>query len=241
MDITTADTSVSSIAAAIGEPARASILTSLLDGRARTATELAVVANVSPSTTSAHLRKLEQQRLVSLVVQGKHRYYSLAGAPVASALEALNVLAGSGARFVPDTPKRLRFARTCYDHVAGALGVLLHDRFRQRGWLQPSGDRSYEVTRDGAASFRQIGIDTDALHRLRRHFATACLDWSERRDHLGGAVGAAVLGAMLKRRWLTRDLDSRIVEVTPIGRRALEQWAGVDLRATPPRETRPVD
>src|SRR6202161_1878147 len=130
------DAAVSAIAAAIGEPARARMLYCLVDGHARTSTELAVVADVAPSTASIHLQRLKSQRLVKVFAQGKHRYYSLEGANVAAALEALSVLAG-GARagFVPRTPSRLRAARTCYDHIAGTLGVALHDRIRAMGWL----------------------------------------------------------------------------------------------------------
>src|SRR6202453_729695 len=130
------DNAVSRIAAAIGEPARARMLYSLLDGHARTSTELAMVAEVSPSTASVHLNRLKTEHLVKVHVQGKHRYYSLKGPSVASALEGLSVLAGSPRdKFVPSTPSRLRAARTCYDHMAGTIGVSLHDRFQALGWL----------------------------------------------------------------------------------------------------------
>src|SRR5262249_22677264 len=135
------DSGPSSIAAAIGEPARARMLYSLVDGRARTATELAAVADVTPATASGHLQRLKKQRLVQVTAQGKHRYYSLSGTQVADVLEALSVLAGgSHDRFVPSTPQRLRAARTCYDHFAGTLGVALHDRFVAAQWLStPAG------------------------------------------------------------------------------------------------------
>ena len=137
------DVAVARIAGAIGDPARTKILYCLLDGHARTSTELAVVAGVSPSTASVHLARLKSERLVEVHVQGRHRYYSLAGPDVASVLEGLNVLAG-GARFAPKTPERLRAARTCYDHMAGSLGVGLHDRLQALGWL----DDSYDLTPD---------------------------------------------------------------------------------------------
>src|SRR5271163_3678302 len=131
-----ADVGVSRIAAAIGEPARARMLYCLMDGHARTSTELAMVADVSPSTASVHLNRLKMEHLVKVLVQGKHRYYSLGGPDVAAALEGLSVLAGSGrGKFVPNTPSRLRNARTCYDHMAGTLGVALHDRLQALGWL----------------------------------------------------------------------------------------------------------
>ncbi len=217
-----ADTAVSKIAAAIGEPARARMLYSLVDGRARTSTELAILADVTPSTASVHLQRLQTQRLVKVFAQGKHRYYSLEGANVAAALEALSVLAG-GSRdaFVPNTPNRLRAARTCYDHIAGSLGVSLHDRFKILGWLSASSgdDNAYDLTPRGAKSLEALGIDVQATRTLRRRFAYACVDWSERRPHVGGAVGAALLNVALKRNWLIQDLDSRALTVTKLGRR----------------------
>ena len=202
----------------------------LLDGRARTATELASIAEVAPSTTSAHLRRLEQQRLIKLVVQGKHRYFSLESAQVAAALEALSVLAGgAGPAFVPSTPERLRVARTCYDHIAGNLGVLLHDRLLDLGWLRVAGEREYEITPAGIAALTQLDVDIDSARALRRSFATACLDWSERRYHLAGALGAALLEAATKRRWIARDLDSRALTVTPLGRHELKRRIGIDI------------
>src|SRR5690348_267358 len=216
MDVQTADAAASSIAAAIGEPARARMLYCLADGRARTSTELAIVADVSPSTASVHLQKLMSKRLVKVVAQGKHRYYSLEGPNVAAALEALSVLAGgTRSTFVPNTPEPLRAARTCYDHIAGSLGVALHDRIRAMAWLkQCSTDaNAYELTPSGMKSLKSLGIDIDATRALRRRFAFACVDWSERRPHLGGAIGATLLKAALKRRWVAQDLDSRILHV----------------------------
>jgi len=219
-----ADGSVSRIAAAIGQPARARMLYCLVDGRARTSTELAMVADVTPSTASVHLHRLKAQRLVRVFAQGKHRYYGLEGANVAAVLEALSVLAG-GSRdvFVPNTPNRLRAARTCYDHIAGALGVSLHDRFKALGWLSGGlgADNAYDLTPDGAKAFEALGIDIEATRTLRRRFAYACVDWSERRPHVGGAVGAALLNVALKRKWVTQDLDSRALTVTRVGRREM--------------------
>ena len=126
----------------------------LMDSHARTSTELAVVADVSPSTASVHLNRLTTERLVKVLVQGKHRYYSLEGPEVARVLEGLSVLAGgSGDKFVPNTPNRLRAARTCYDHIAGTLGVSLHDGLKTMGWLAADGDESYDLTAAGARAF----------------------------------------------------------------------------------------
>ena len=218
------DLVISKIAAAMGEAARVRILYSLLDGHARTSTELAAVAEVSASTTSAHLNRLRAQRLVKMFTQGKQHYYSLEGADVAAALEALHVVAGSRGKFVPSTPSKLLAARTCYDHVAGRLGVLLHNRFRAMGWLSASAngrDDAYDLTTQGTKAFEALGVDVASARRVRRRFAYACLDWSERQPHIGGALGAALLKTALKRKWVFRDLDSRALSVTGLGRREL--------------------
>jgi DNA-binding transcriptional ArsR family regulator len=224
-----ADRAASSIASAIGEPARARMLYCLLDNHARTSTELAVVAEVSPSTASVHLNRLKEARLVKVLVQGKHRYYSLTGDDVAGVLEGLSVLAGTARnKFLPNTPNRLRAARTCYDHMAGTLGVLLHDRFQALEWLSAAdSDNSYDVTPKGIKMFQSLGIDVDDVRALRRRFAFACLDWSERRSHLGGAMGAALLNVALQRKWVTQDLDSRALSITRQGRREFLNRFGV--------------
>ncbi|MGA7685250.1 MAG: helix-turn-helix transcriptional regulator [Terriglobales bacterium] len=238
---------LSRIAAAIGEPARARILSSLLDGHARTSTELAVVAEVSPSTASVHLSRLKDEKLIKVLVQGKHRYYSLHGVEVAAALEALSILAGnviagnslagsasgnSRARFVPNTPNHLRAARTCYDHIAGTLGVALHDRIKALGWLCETPANtvdSYDLSSKGSQSLAALGVDVAAAKAQRRRFAYACLDWSERRSHLGGAIGAALLEIALKRKWLTQHLDSRALQITNHGKRELRSRFGLSV------------
>lgn len=225
------DLDVSTIAAAIGEPARARILYSLVDGRARTSTELSVVAGVSPSTTSVHLDRLKATKLVTVQAHGKHRLYSLAGRDVARALEGLSVLAGgSRDKSLPMVPSRLRVARTCYDHMAGAVGVLLHDRLKALGWLSAGAkgrDKAYDLTIDGTKALQRLGIEVEETRKLRRRFACACLDWSERRPHLGGALGAALLQVALKRKWVLQDMDSRALEVTSAGRREMLTRFGV--------------
>jgi DNA-binding transcriptional ArsR family regulator len=222
----TMDVAVSRIASAIGEPARARMLFCLMDGHARTSTELAIVAEVSPSTASVHLQRLMTERLIKVLAQGKHRYYSLEGPQVATALEGLSVLAG-GREFVPNTPNRLRAARTCYDHMAGAIGVAIHDRLQALKWLSDS----YDLTPKGTSALETLGVDVEAMRGLRRRFACACIDWSERRPHIGGALGAALLQVALKKRWVLQDLDSRALSVTNLGRRELESRFGVRLSA----------
>ncbi|MBH3404083.1 helix-turn-helix transcriptional regulator [Pseudomonas glycinae] len=224
------DIGVSQVAAAIAEPARTKMLCSLMDGHARTATELATLADVSPSTASAHLAKLKDLALVRLHVQGRHRYYSLADKRVAQALEALMVIGQNPApTFKPHTPDRLQFARTCYDHMAGTLAVLLHDRLLEAGWLVETDEQVYRLSESGEAFFEGLGIEIKELSTMRRRFACPCLDWSMRRPHLGGALGAALLQTALKRKWVTQDLDSRALTLTVQGRRELASRWGLVL------------
>jgi len=226
------DERASGIAAAIGDPGRARMLYCLMDGHARTSTELALVAQVSPSTASVHLQRLKTARLVRVKAQGKHRYYSLNGAEAARVLEALNVLAGSPrTKFRPNTPVHLRAARTCYDHLAGRVAVALHDRMKTLGYLQPrkmANGISYELTIRGMKAFESLGIDVSDVRKQRRKFAFACLDWSERTPHLGGSLGAALLQMALKRKWLARDDSSRAVSVTILGRREMRARFGIE-------------
>ena len=218
---------IARIASAIGEPARVRMLFCLLDGHARTATELAVVADVMASTASAHLNRLQTERLIKVFVQGKHRYYSLEDANVASALESLSVIAGRGdEKFVPNTPSGLREARTCYDHLAGTLGVQLHDSLKKLGWLSVS-SKHYDLTVKGVQEIEALGIDCDSIRKQRRRFAYACLDWSERRPHIGGALAAAILAVALKRKWVVHEFDSRALRVTNLGRRELGNRFGL--------------
>ncbi len=228
-----ADVSVARIAAAIGEPARARILYCLMANRARTATELASVADVTPSTASVHLAKLTAESLVRVSIQGKHRYFSLANENVANVLESLSVLAGKPREaFEPSTPEFLRAARTCYDHIAGTLGVQIHDRLQTLGHLasDPHGrDDAYLLTSKGEKALHTLGIDVDALHITRRRFAFACLDWSERRSHLGGALGAAILDLATRKRWIAHERDSRALRVTALGQRELAAQLGVRM------------
>ena len=232
MDAVHADAAVAAVAAAIGEPARARMLFGVLDGHARTSTELAAMADVSASTASAHLQRLTTAGLLTVHVQGRHRYYGLTGAPVARALEALCVVAGRPRpAFVPSTPSRLRAIRSCYDHLAGTIAVAIHDRLLERHWLVPARDThgGYELTAGGEKVCVALGLDVDEARRQRRRFAYACLDWSERRPHLGGALAAALLAVAVRRKWVTRDLDSRALTITAVGRRELSARVGLHV------------
>ncbi|WP_335945710.1 helix-turn-helix transcriptional regulator [Pseudomonas sp. G166] len=229
MDAEHHDLGVSQVAAAIAEPARTRMLCALMDGHARTSTELASIAEVSASTASAHLAKLKELVLVRLHVQGRHRYYSLADKRVAQALEALMVIGQSAApTFTPRTPDRLQFARTCYDHMAGTLAVRLYDRMIEAGWLVEVQGQGYRLSESGERLFEGLGVDVQVLTTQRRRFACPCLDWSMRRPHLGGALGAALLQVAIKRNWVIQDLDSRALGVTASGRREMAGRFGVN-------------
>ncbi len=223
--------SVASAGALIGDPARASILCALLDGRARTATELSYVAGVSAQTTSAHLAKLSDGHLVQVERQGRHRYYRLASPAVARAVEALMVVSA-------DRPRRdhrlgprddvLRRARMCYDHIAGGLGVALTDNLLARGALAYE-DEGLALTAQGEAFLTAFGLDLARARRRRRRFVLACLDWSERRHHVAGALGAALAARLIDLQWLRRSADSRAVRVTPKGRQGLAREFGIRI------------
>lgn len=221
------ESAVANVAGAIGDATRARMLYAIMDGHARTSTELAIIAEVSPSTASIHLGRLEKQRLVRVVAQGKHRYYSLASNDVAQVLESLGNLAGAAdATFIPTTPTRLRVARSCYDHLAGELAVALHDRILNLRWIvEPNAADTdeYTLTSAGQMALSELGVDIEEAQTSRRKFAYGCLDWSERRPHIGGALGAALLSYMLRKRWLTRERDGRALAVTKLGERELRR------------------
>lgn len=208
------------LAALIGDPARARILTALMSGTALTATELALEARVAPSTASAHLAKLTGARIVEMEKQGRHRYFRLADADIAEVLEELTGLAAQLPRKRPGpADPALRHARVCYDHLAGERGVWLLDTLRARNVL--TGRDGCSVSPGGEAFFARLGIDLDALSKSRRTLCRPCLDWSERRHHLGGALGAAILERIFALRWARREPDSRIVVFSREGERAL--------------------
>lgn len=216
---------IAEVAALVGDPARANILCALLGGRALTATELAFAARVSPQTTSGHLGKLANARLILPLKQGRHRYYRLAGPHIGQMLESImNVALEAPLRFQPKSKldDQLRHARTCYDHIAGMLGVGLADNMSERGLLV-LGDEAGEVTAAGADFLSELGVDLASVHQRRRVFCRPCLDWTERRPHIGGAVGAALANRCFELKWIERRRDSRALTITPLGRRGLMQ------------------
>jgi len=217
--------SIAGIAALIGDHARAEILTALTAGQALTATELAAVAGVTKQTASAHLAKLLEARLISVEKQGRHRYFLLGGRDIAQLLESLmGVAFRTGAVRVRSSPREpaLRKARVCYDHLAGELGVLVFDGLEQRRLLK-SGDDALHLTTHGRKFFAQMGIDTEALLSSRRPLCRACLDWSVRRHHLAGALGAAILARCFELGWARRVRGSRVVYFSISGEKAVRE------------------
>jgi DNA-binding transcriptional ArsR family regulator len=213
-------------AALIADPSRAAMLAELLDGRALPSGELARIGGVSAQSASMHLAQLVNGGFLAVKQQGRHRYYSIAGAQVAHAIEALGVISTSDKYRPSRGDEVFRYARTCYDHLAGELAVQLMDLFENDGLLVPDGERDYELTRRGENFLGKWNIKVEALRQSRRCFARRCLDWTERRDHLAGALGAAVCNRFLETGWITRDKRSRAVHVSLAGRRELSRVLG---------------
>lgn len=213
---------IASLAALIGDPARANILTALLDGRALTVTELAELSGVTLQTTSGHLAKMTEAKLLQVEKQGRHRYYRLSGPDVAQVLENLMGLAQrTGAVRIRTGPRdlALREARICYDHLAGSYGVAILDGLIRKGWVL--NDERLELTTLGRLLFATMGIPMATLAAGRRPVCLRCLDWSERRHHLGGALGAALLAAMIERKWIEHG-EGRVLVVTEPGRQEIQ-------------------
>jgi DNA-binding transcriptional ArsR family regulator len=217
---------ISQIAALLGNPANANMLMALLPGPALTATELAQEAGLVLSTASGHLARLQKAGLVTIARQGRHRYFRLADPDVVTALEGLMpVAARAGHMRVRTGPRdpELRRARSCYDHLAGDLAVKTFDRLIDRELLVRRGE-DLRLTERGRRFFAGRGIDVEALGRGRRALCRCCLDWSERRFHLGGTLGAAILDEIVAQGWAVREKKSRIVRVSPAGERKLQAW-----------------
>jgi DNA-binding transcriptional ArsR family regulator len=223
---------IAGVAATIGEPARAAILTALLDGRALTAAELAGVAGVTPQTASAHLSRLIGAELVKVEKQGRHRYHRLASAVVARMLEGLGQhTTGAGLeRLTPQTGPRdeaMRRARTCYDHLAGKLGVAIADALVGHGYVEID-DEGGVITEEGATFFHRAGIvPPDGVGRTRRWLCRPCLDWNERRPHLAGRLGAAICAHGFEAGWLRRIDGTRAVSITVKGEAAIARVFGI--------------
>jgi DNA-binding transcriptional ArsR family regulator len=225
---------VSSAAFLIADPTRATMLMTLADGRAQPAGELAYAAGVTAQTASSHLAKLLAGGLLSVETQGRHRYYRLAGSHVALALENLASIAPGGT--VHRMPRsreaqELQFARCCYDHLAGSLGVAVTQALQERTFIVAAADKQFEVTQAGMEWFSAMGLDLAALKPARRGLARQCLDWTERRHHLAGPLGVELMSRLCAIGWVRRSKSSRAVQVTPKGWAGLKEQLGVDERA----------
>lgn len=217
---------IARIAALVGDPARANMLTALIDGGALTATEMAMEAGVTKQTASAHLGQLAQAELITRTVQGRHHYFRLAGPEVAALIEALMGVAelrgGKRTRTGPRDPE-MRRARICYDHLAGELGVHMHDRMIAIGWVAAAASDSIALTDVGRKALTGFGIDIESLDKMRRPVCRPCLDWSMRRHHLAGSVSAALLERFVDLNWMARASDSRIIRVSSSGEAAFRK------------------
>ena len=213
---------ITRIASAIGDPVREDMLMALMSGRALTATELATHAGITKQTGSSHLRRLLDAHLVAMYAQGRHRYFTIANEDVAQLLERMTgVAANVTPARIATSPKdpALRKARVCYDHLAGELAVCLYDSLIRRGAFRFESE-NLMLSADGERGMRDFGVDVDALHAQRRVVCRPCMDWSERRHHLAGSLGAALLECVIERGWAKRDRNSRLIVFRPTGERS---------------------
>lgn len=231
MRVASMPTQAAVIASLVSDPSRSAMLTAMLDGRYHAAGELARMAGIQAQTASFHLAKLTEAGLVAVEKQGRHRYYGIASPEVARVLESLLSIA-------PPAPvqslrqatedQALRYARTCYDHLAGNLGVRLTQSLVRAGILA-EGDGVFEVTAEGEAVLNRFGVDIDRAKSKRRSFSHKCLDWSERQHHLAGALGNAILERLLELGWVERSPQSRAVKLTAKGRAGLKETFALDM------------
>ena len=233
--MTSLNLNVAEVAALIGDPARINILAALMHGRALTSKELSCAARVTPQTTSGHLTKLTTADLLAVEKQGRHRYYRIASPLVGQMLESIMAVAGARTQHGRPRPTRIdeemRTARTCYDHLAGRLGVGLADNLVSRGhvaFIQDGG----EVTETGLAFLSELGLDLDDCKSSRRIFCRPCLDWSERRLHIAGSVGARLCTRCLDLGWIAQLPGTRAVGITPKGHKGFADWFGIALSRT---------
>ena len=218
-----AEPNIAEIGALIGDPGRATMLLALLDGRDLAASELALRAGLSPQAATAHLKKLVAAGMLAARDAGRHRFFRLASPEIGHAIETLATIAAPARIVALDQStalERLRLARSCYDHLAGRLGVGITDRLIERGAIARRG-ADFALGSRARAVFTELGIDLDEAREHRRAFARVCTDWTERRPHLAGSLGAAVLELFLRRRWVTRNANDRALQITPEGARAL--------------------
>lgn len=222
---------IASIATLISEPSRAAMLTALLDGRFHPASSLAYIAGVKPQTASFHLKKMKESNVIRVERHGRHRYYGLMNHEIAAILESFlsvapNIEIKSFKQATQD--KAIRYARTCYDHLAGQLGVKITDSLLNNEYLENNED-SFIVTQKGEKFFAELKIDLQEVRKKRRTYISKCLDWSERRHHISGAVGNALLERLLELQWLSRHPDTRAIKITKEGEKNIQKIFGITL------------
>lgn len=222
----------SAMASLIGEPARAVMLWKLLDGKAFTATELAITADISAQSASMHLAKLVKSGLLTVVSQGRHRYYRLTGPEVAYVLESISNLVPAD-KLLNEEPAEInkhdiKYCRSCYDHLAGKVGVAITDQLIAKKMLT-SADTNFEVTPKGEKWLEALEIPVSDLKKQRRVLARKCLDWSERRYHLSGSLGAALLQRVVELKWFRQMPNSRIVLISATGQKKIHELLGLNL------------
>lgn len=222
---------IAEIAALLGEPARAAMLSALLDGRALTARELAYEARVAPQTASTHLAKLTEAGLLSVTREGRHRYFRLSSPKVIEMLDGIVAFALEGRpqhRPLSRQARELDAARICYDHLAGRLSVDLTDFFVGHGYMV-LGDEAAEITREGSGFLTKFGIGFSTSGSTRRHFCRLCFDWTERRPHIAGSVGTALTKRYFDLGWIERIRHSTAVMITAEGRRGFSETFGIAI------------
>lgn len=210
------------IAALIGDPTRASIMWTLLDGKAFTATELVISANTSPQNMSMHLAKLLDAGLLCVEKQGRHKYYRFSSKEVAYVIESMASLIPPSLpqKKNPEKHSPIKHCRTCYDHLAGKIGVAVAESLLEQKIILDS-DNKFEISSEGAEWFFDFGINLEELKKQRRLFLKPCLDWSERKNHIAGSIGASLLDKMIAEDWLRRSKDSRAIQITGKGEKEL--------------------
>ncbi|MCY7941466.1 winged helix-turn-helix domain-containing protein [Bacillus inaquosorum] len=222
---------IAKISSLLSDPSRSSILLSLMDGRIHPAGELAYLANIKPQTASFHLNKLLEAKLISVEKHGRHRYYRLSNSEAASVIEQLlSIAPKEKVTSLKDSKEKsdLHFARTCYDHLAGYVGVQITNSLVEQGMLKKV-DLNFEVTSEGSLFFSNFGIDEEQQRNKRRAFARCCLDWSERQHHIAGALGNALLVRMLEEKWIVRMPKTRAIKITQSGKTAFEKYLKLSI------------
>jgi DNA-binding transcriptional ArsR family regulator len=229
------------IAARLADRSRMAMVVSLMDGQARTSTDLGLAVNVSAPSASMHLAKLVQAGILIATENGRNKYYRIASPAIAHAVEAIAAAVRAPLPIREPAEERRRhqtanpwaFARACYDHLAGWLGVELADALERRDYVRPGGRAIYVVTSNGIAWMKSIGIDWEQVADQRRESVTQCLDWTEQRSHIGGALGAALFHQMLRLEWVVKSRIPRLIRVTHKGESEFEKQLSLVIAQKP--------